>query len=1026
MKHSITNNMKLIYSIFLLFILLIIYNFDCSGQQIFINNGISVVSNPGITLYVRGGGITNQDSGTFNNSGSIELQGNWINNAGNTGFINSSPGNVILIGDTQKISGNSVTQFYDLILQGTGIKMLDTINAIVEDSLVLNDRELATDYNTLFVTSTDPGIITHSTGFVSSLDTGGLSRNTAATVPYLFPAGSSIGTPRYRPVEITPGSILPHTFKVRMANVDATAEGFDRINKDSTLCYVNPDFYHRITRNTGTDAADITIYFDNVIDSAYEAIVHWQNAPQWENTGQVTIVSNVSPVLSSITKSSWDDFSYTPFALGILSPVVTIVSSSSAICEGENLTFTATDGYSNYEFFVNSLSVQNGTDSIYVTDSLTTGDTTRVVVTDAGCFGYSNEIISSIINPIYSIPATASICSGDSIFLGGAYQNTICTYYDTLFTVDGCDSIIGTTLTINSTYSTPVAQTICDNDSVLLEGAWQNTSGIYFDTLPAVNGCDSVIITTLTIDPTYSTPVAQTICDNDSVLLEGAWQNTSGIYYDTLPTANVCDSIIIITLIVNPTYSTPVAQTICDNDSVLLEGGWQNTSGTYYDTLLAANGCDSIIVTTLSVNATYSTPEAQTICDNDSVLLEGVWQNTAGTYYDSLPAVNGCDSVIITTLTVDPTYSTPIAQTICDIDSILLEGAWQNTSGTYFDTLPASNGCDSVIITTLTVDPTYSTPIAQTICDIDSVLLEGAWQNTSGIYYDTLPAANGCDSVIITTLTVDPTYSIPEAQTICDNDSVFLEGAWQNTTGTYYDTLPTTNECDSVIVTTLSIDSAYSTTEAASICSGESIFMGGDYQSTAGTYYDTIATITGCDSVIATTLVINPLLIVNAAPDTISIIQGESVNLNVSGGVSYQWTPSQWLDNPNNSSPVATPSETIVYYSYVTDVNGCINYDSLIIMVSEDMEFFVPDIFSPNNDGYNDILYVMGKGINWIIFKIYDRWGKKVFESNDINIGWDGTFRGKPMDPAVFVYILEIGFINGENISESGNITFVR
>ena len=86
----------------------------------------------------------------------------------------------------------------------------------------------------------------------------------------------------------------------------------------------------------------------------------------------------------------------------------------------------------------------------------------------------------------------------------------------------------------------------------------------------------------------------------------------------------------------------------------------------------------------------------------------------------------------------------------------------------------------------------------------------------------------------------------------------------------------------------------------------------------------------------------------------------------------------------------------------------------------------VHNVFSPNGDGRNDILYVDSKGIKSLLFIIYGRWGEKVFESNDVNTGWDGTFRGKPMNPAVFVYYLKASFTNGREIIKQGNVTLIR
>jgi hypothetical protein len=282
-------------------------------STLFVNNGTNVRIASGVTLLA--GGVTNQNSGTFDNSGTINITTcHWTNNAGNGAFVNTSPGIVTLTGDTQNIQGSSVTQFYNLTLSGTGVKKQKN-SAITQSILALNNLELSTDTSTMYVSNPSTSAITRSSGFVSSMGNGGLSRSTSASATaYLYPVGSKVGTFRYRPVEIVPSVGTPHNFKVRMANVEAGTEGYSRSITDGTVCAINGDYYHRISRLSGSSSADVRIFFDAGADGNYTTITHWQNAPQWENTG--TVVSGSNYGFSSFTAQNWNDFSYNPFALG--------------------------------------------------------------------------------------------------------------------------------------------------------------------------------------------------------------------------------------------------------------------------------------------------------------------------------------------------------------------------------------------------------------------------------------------------------------------------------------------------------------------------------------------------------------------------------------------------------------------------------------------------------------------------------------------------------------------------------------
>jgi gliding motility-associated-like protein len=195
-----------------------------------------------------------------------------------------------------------------LLLTGSGIKTL-AIDARVGNLLALNDRELATNANTMYVDATAAAAITRTTGFVSSLAGGTLSRATASNAMYLFPTGSSVGTLRYRPVQITPASASATTYTVRLANNDASTDGYNRTNIDTTICEANPNFYHMITRSAGTTAADIAVNFD-VADGAWEGLANWITpSTQWQTMGTVTVASNF------VTKAAWNTYTYEPYIL---------------------------------------------------------------------------------------------------------------------------------------------------------------------------------------------------------------------------------------------------------------------------------------------------------------------------------------------------------------------------------------------------------------------------------------------------------------------------------------------------------------------------------------------------------------------------------------------------------------------------------------------------------------------------------------------------------------------------------------
>lgn len=158
-----------------------------------------------------------------------------------------------------------------------------------------------------------------------------------------------------------------------------------------------------------------------------------------------------------------------------------------------------------------------------------------------------------------------------------------------------------------------------------------------------------------------------------------------------------------------------------------------------------------------------------------------------------------------------------------------------------------------------------------------------------------------------------------------------------------------------------------------------------------------------------------------------TIYLGDNVQLIASGAPFYYWTPSQYLTYSQSNSPLATPLEDIVYtVTGVSLYQGCPQTDSVHIKVIQP-EVILPNAFSPNGDGNNDVFRVKArKFINVQEFKIYNRYGNEMFSTNDINQGWDGTYKGVPQDPGVYFYQVRVAYPNGKTQFLKGDVTLIR
>ncbi|MFL5786960.1 MAG: PKD domain-containing protein [Flavisolibacter sp.] len=191
----------------------------------------------------------------------------------------------------------------------------------------------------------------------------------------------------------------------------------------------------------------------------------------------------------------------------------------------------------------------------------------------------------------------------------------------------------------------------------------------------------------------------------------------------------------------------------------------------------------------------------------------------------------------------------------------------------------------------------------------------------------------------------------------------------------------------------------------------------------------------GCADTVIKSITVNPIPVINL-PTTVTMQPSFPLTMPVtysSNVSSYTWTPSIDLSCSDCPHPIADIKFNSKYHVSVTDSNGCVNNaDILVIVLCKDNNIFVPNTFSPNNDGSNDIFYLRGKGISRIkSLQIFDRWGEIVFEKrdfpvNDQSFGWDGRYKGNKPIPGVYVYQFDVFCENNQILHYQGTIALIQ
>ncbi len=442
-------------------------------------------------------------------------------------------------------------------------------------------------------------------------------------------------------------------------------------------------------------------------------------------------------------------------------------------------------------------------------------------------------------------------------------------------------------------------------------------------------------------------------------------------------------------------------------------------------------------------NTTLTAPSGSSYLWNTGATTQSITVSptTTTTYSITIPNGSCTDTAsIMVNVTPGPTANITGNNTICSGSST---------------TLTASGGTNyvwdnSATTTTISVSPTatttYTVTVSNGICSATATLTINV--NPAGAA-SVSPAsnplcfgdANGSANIVMTGGTSPFTYLWSNSQT-----GQMASGL---SSGTYTVMITDNNGCTATASVTITDPSALTLilTGNNSPCSG----INGSVISTAGggtapftylwsngatiqnisglgsgTYTLTLTDNNGCalTQTASITAGSGPLAFAGGST-TINI--GGSAPLTSSGGVSYVWFPANGLNCTSCQNPDASPTATTTYCVVVTDGSGCTDSACITVFVDNQCgELFVPNAFSPNNDGQNEMECVLGNCITELQFTIYDRWGEKVFETTDLAFCWDGMYRGKLLNTAVFVYQLNAVLSNGETISRKGNISLVR
>ena len=483
-------------------------------------------------------------------------------------------------------------------------------------------------------------------------------------------------------------------------------------------------------------------------------------------------------------------------------------------CDNQPIEITAQSGFASYLWTDNTIepTYQALTDGIHfveVSDSCGRIQRDTILVTTE--ISMQAQIISD--NEI--------VCPEDEVLLSTTLMfDTLNWYIDDQVICEGCDSMV-----VTPTEDVTI-HVIADN-----------------------MGCISIDSILLTVLPTYLDTIYDSICEGDSVVIDGESYLESGFYNFDFETVAGCDSNLVLLLTENPVDTFIQNIQLCEGDSVLVFGQY------YYDTsfLLSSDqnrfGCDSLTDISIVLVEELSDTTFISICESDSTLIFGAWEKVEGTFSMGFPTSGGCDSTHVTILAVESVSTSTQSATICVGDSFFFNNVYYSEADLYQAFLTSQNGCDSIVFLDLSVDSLIEMNVPLILCQLDTFITATDTLTSDGVALEVYQSAFGCDSVVTYDVTFIARPTQNEQYAMCEGDSIFLGGQYYYEAVNFADTIADIL-CDSIISYDLSVFPSTISDQNYSLINGQSIVINGEEFTAAGNYERIIENNEGCDSII--------------------------------------------------------------------------------------------------------------------------------------------------------------------------------
>ncbi len=673
-------------------------------------------------------------------------------------------------------------------------------------------------------------------------------------------------------------------------------------------------------------------------------------------------------------------------------------------------------------------SLADGIYQIIALDTLsnTCQDTIDVIVLDGGAS--------------YNVIENVTSCLNDTVIYPDNFNQVITantSYTSNLLTTQGCDSIIVTNVTVLVVMNDTVNETVCNGSQFTSPQANSYGAGSFDETYTSATGCDSTVTFVVTEQIAYASTVNETVCNGSQFTSPQANSYGAGSYDETYISTTGCDSIVTFIVTEQIAYTSTVNETVCNGSQFTSPQGNIYGAGSYDETYPSATGCDSTVTFVVTEQIANTNTVNETVCNGSQFTSPQGNNYGTGSFDEMYTSATGCDSTVTFVVTEQIAYVSTVNETVCNGSQFTSPQGNNYGAGSFDETYTSATGCDSTVTFIVTEQIAYTSTVIETICFGTQFMSPQGNNYGAGSFDETYSSATGCDSIVTFIVTEQIAYTSTVNETICFGAQFMSPQGNNYGAGSFGETYSSSTGCDSTVTFVITDLGPIINTVYEYICYGNEYITSQGNVFGPGTYTESLISSNGCDSVVI--LIISEYdqitadFFFNSAE--LTSLNSEVQFINTSSAAQYYiW---DFGDQTLNSSDLSPIHQFEIFEAETYDVTliainefGCT--DSIVkkVVVKEELIFYIPNTFTPDGNELNQTFTpVFTSGFDPFDYSllIFNRWGELVFESHDAKLGWDGSYKGQYSNDGSYIWKIEFkDFYSAKRHLETGHLNLLR